>query len=476
MQHGRITEKLLAQLETAKPQVQAELARALGDRGDPAAVAKLLELAKQSSDSVRKAALQALALLADQRDLRGLVGLVREARTEAARAQAVETLATACQHTQAKHGQVDVTPLTEALALGTVQERAALLQVCGGLVDREVRAALRAALKDPDPQIRAAGIRALCDTRDPELLPDLAGLVHNAPEENFRTLAVSACVRLTTQEEGTKLSVPQRVGILKDLLSASLRADQKRLILAGLGELPVAASLEVVQPLLDDEAVKNEAAQAAIKIAPALPNAQASAATAALKKAIAATSDPASRQAAEAALKQIGAYSQFITAWQVSGPYVQEGKDYKKLFNNPFPPENKDATNVRWQALAPSTDPAKPWLMDLLKAFGGEERVAYARTWVYSAQEQPARLEIGSDDGLKVWFNDKMIHANNAVRGLSPGSDKMDLTLKAGWNSLLLKVTQFNQGWEFCARFLKPDGSAIEGLRYDAEYGVKGAR
>jgi hypothetical protein len=344
----------------------------------------------------------------------------------------------------------------------------ALLPVCSGLIDAEVRTSLRAALKDANPQVRAAAIRALCDTKDPELLPDLLGVVRDTREENFRTLAVGACVRLTTQEDGVKLSSPQRLDVLKQILSTPLRADQKRLVLAGLAELPGLESLQLVQPLLEDAAVKSEAAQAAIKIAPALPVAHAEAAKAALKSAIAATTDPVSRQAAETALKQIEASTQFITSWLASGPYVQAGKDYAALFDIVFPPETKDAQTANWQPLAPSADPAKPWLMDLLKAFGGTERVAYARTWVHSDQDQPARLEIGSDDGVKVWLNDKLIHAHNTFRGLTPGSDKVKVTLKAGWNPLLLKVTQLNQGWEFCARFVKPDGSAIENLRFDA--------
>lgn len=48
------------------------------------------------------------------------------------------------------------------------------------------------------------------------------------------------------------------------------------------------------------------------------------------------------------------------------------------------------------------------------------------------------------------------------------GSDKVDVTLKEGWNALLLKITQNTMGWEFCARFVKPDGSRVEGLRFDA--------
>jgi hypothetical protein len=106
--------------------------------------------------------------------------------------------------------------------------------------------------------------------------------------------------------------------------------------------------------------------------------------------------------------------------------------------------------------------------MDLLKTFGGEQCVAYARTWVHSDQDCPVRLELGSDDGLKVWLNDKQVYALNTARPLQPGSDKVDLTLHSGWNLLLLKVTQNNQGWEFCARFLKPDGSHMDGLQCGA--------
>src|SRR5207248_1029794 len=38
IQRGKVTEKLLAELATTTPEVQTELARALGERGDPAAI------------------------------------------------------------------------------------------------------------------------------------------------------------------------------------------------------------------------------------------------------------------------------------------------------------------------------------------------------------------------------------------------------------------------------------------------------
>ncbi len=110
--------------------------------------------------------------------------------------------------------------------------------------------------------------------------------------------------------------------------------------------------------------------------------------------------------------------------------------------------------------------------MDLLTVMKGDQRVAYARTWIYSEQSQPVRLEMGSDDGLKVWLNHKVVHAVNTFRGISPGSDKVDVTLNAGWNLVLFKVTQLNAGWAFCARVLSPQGQHIDGLKFTADPNV----
>ncbi len=77
-------------------------------------------------------------------------------------------------------------------------------------------------------------------------------------------------------------------------------------------------------------------------------------------------------------------------------------------------------------------------------------------------------LIFGSDDGIKIWFNDKQVFALNVARPLQPGSDKVKVTLRSGWNPLLLKVTQNNQGWEFCMRIRNTDGSHVDGVHCDS--------
>jgi hypothetical protein len=397
---------------------------------------------------------------------------VVDGRDDTARAEAAETLSAALQRIQAKDQRVDIAPLATAIEESPPAVRISLLPVCSSLGDARTRRILQSSIADPDPSVRSAAIHALCDTRDLELLPDVLKIARTAPEENFRALATAACVRLTGQEEGAKLSNVARLAPLKELLSINSSVAQKRMILAGLAEIPDPEALVLSAPLLDEAAVEAEASRAVIKIAPILPGTDARA-TAALKKVVALTTDAATRQAAEAALKQIHARTEFITNWQFAGPYREAGKNYAALFDIAFGPEpgatGAAGADVNWRPLPAGSDPARPGVMDLLKPLGGEQCVAYARTRIHSENKQPALLEMGSDDGIKVWLNSEQVHAHNVARPLQPGSDRAIVNFNAGWNDLMIKVTQNNLGWEFTARFLKSDGSRVEGLRAESD-------
>jgi HEAT repeat protein len=468
LHHGDVTQALIDQFSGTSPPVQAELARALGARGDKAAVPKLIDLAQRGPDSARKGALQALSVLVDGQQVSSLVDLVLRAKDPAGRNEAAEAANSAYQRFQTQHSRADVTALVDGIEKSSNDARTALLPICSGLVDPKVREALRGALHEKDAQVQTAAVRALCDTTDAELLPDLLELARPPREDSVRTLAISGGVRLITQEDTVKLTPQQRVAALKSLLACATGPDQKRRVLAGLGEVPDVETLQVVETTLDDPSVRNEAARAAVKVAAALPASQALACESALKKALATADEDGTRRAVQAALNQIEDNSDYLTNWEVAGPYEQKDKDYAALFDIPFPPESKDSQGVKWQPLPAGADPKRPWVMDLLKALGGEQRVAYARTSVHSDRQQGAILELGSDDGVKIWLNDKQVYALNVARPLQPASDKVNVTLHAGWNPLLLKITQNAQGWEFCVRIRNPDGSRIGGVRCDA--------
>jgi HEAT repeat protein len=213
LRQGEVTPALLEAFATAKPAAQAELTRALGDRGDISAAPKLLEMARSQDDSTRASSLQALALLAGPAQVSDLVQLVVQAPDESARSEAADALNSACQRIESRAGNCDAAALVKAARSGPLEARLALLLVCVGLTQAPTRAVLREAVEDPQQRIRDAAVRALCDTRDGELLPDLLKVAGGAGDKKTRLLAIGGCVRLATREEGVKLSNPQKLAL-----------------------------------------------------------------------------------------------------------------------------------------------------------------------------------------------------------------------------------------------------------------------
>lgn len=457
-----IDEALVMQLASSTPAGQAEIIRALGSRSVAGNPEKLLGIAKSGPDSARLLALRALTPLATSKDLPQLVSLLVETKSDTLRPAAQEALISIVQRLQGKPG-FDANPIVSGVRQGQPADRIALLPVAATLTGENARAALRAAAQDSDATIKTAALRALCDARDTELLPDLLALARTATEANVRALAMRGASRLATEEETHPLSATKRLETLRELQSIAKSDDEKRLVLAGLATLPDTNALALVLPALAVDATREEAAQAVLRITPGTLGVAPELSRDALKKVVPIAS-PSQRQTAEALLKQLDDQASYLVVWRVAGAYRQDGKDYAALFDLPLGPEIQ-GKEVSWRNLPSGTNPQQPWVMDLLKLLGGEQCVAYVETRIYSEKEQPARLELGSDDGVKAWLNGAQVHANNIARPLTADSDKVNLQLKAGQNVLRLKITQNNLGWEFRARLSKPDGSALEGVK-----------
>ncbi len=161
-----------------------------------------------------------------------------------------------------------------------------------------------------------------------------------------------------------------------------------------------------------------------------------------------------------------------IRGWQVLGPFPNAGGSG---FDTAYAPETRVEVKkacaipgvkepVRWQTVPNSAD----GLVDLHSALRPNSDVcAYGVIYVKSAAAQKAMLSAGSDDGIKLWLNGALVASNNAQRGAAPGQEQVAVTLKAGWNEVLLKITQGGGGWGFYFDLLTPDGSKpLPGLVY----------
>jgi HEAT repeat protein len=463
---GTPNRALLKLLANSKTEAQVEIVRALNNRGAMEATPQLLELAKRAEDPVRAATFQALARLADQPQLDGFVQIVSEMKTDEGRSAAADALGLACRHIQTRHGTVDFSPVLEALKNGSAQTRIALLPVCSSVANSQTRSALREYAADSSSDVRGAAIRALCQAADTELLPDIVKIAQTSGEE-FRAPAIEACVRLTTQEGGAAIPNSERVKYFQAIVPAASTTAEKRLALSGLAAgVTDARALKLAEPLLSDNTVSNEAALAVINISRKLSDT--AAAKSALESLIAHGASEEILQQARDVLKLVDARLNYITTWQIAGPYRQAGKNFTELFDIVFPPETADAQKASWQDVSLSDDPKSPWAVDLLAAFGGTQEVAYGRTAIHSDSEQTAWLVVNSDDGVKVWLNGEVVHENNTSHALTQAPAKVKITLKSGWNNLLLKVTQNTQGWGFGARLTDADGAPLSGLQIAA--------
>jgi pimeloyl-ACP methyl ester carboxylesterase len=100
-------------------------------------------------------------------------------------------------------------------------------------------------------------------------------------------------------------------------------------------------------------------------------------------------------------------------------------------------------------------------IFDLNKFFQGGRTinaVAYAYTTVNRKEAGTVCFLLGSDDGVKVWLNGKLVHRTPAGRGLTLDEDGFVVDMNAGENHLLLKITQATGGWGFAVRMVEnPD-------------------
>ena len=94
------------------------------------------------------------------------------------------------------------------------------------------------------------------------------------------------------------------------------------------------------------------------------------------------------------------------------------------------------------------------------------ESAAYAHVYVNSPTTRSARIRLGSDDGLKVWFNGANVLTQDVYQGWTADQYTVNVTLNQGWNRLLCKVSQGGGAYQLSARFTDPSGATFPDLSY----------
>ncbi len=152
-------------------------------------------------------------------------------------------------------------------------------------------------------------------------------------------------------------------------------------------------------------------------------------------------------------VKRVKTAPDFITDWQLIGPF--DNPDGKGLIT-PFAPEKEfnsekeysgyGGETVRWQTYKSDIS----GYIDFTKIFKQhEDGVAYAYRDFKSEENKNVNIGIGSNDGVRMWLNGKLVLDNQTLRKAEPKQDMLTLSFKKGDNKILMKVDQFGGGWGF---------------------------
>jgi HEAT repeat protein len=439
-------------LDSPDASIRAGIIKVMTARADRTVAPAMVKAAGDKDEKIRAEAIRGLAVVAGPEELPGIVNLLVKTAAPSERTGLAKAMATAAMRSEDVEASAE--PITAGMAKAGKDARLLMIKVLGRLGGAKALDAIRIQLASSDPDTATEAVRALETWPDPAPAPDLLKIIKTSKDNTRKALAFRGYINMANLKgQG---SPDEAAKMYEQALGLASNTSEKQAVLGGLSEARSAHAIRLAEKLMDEQAVRAEAELAIVQISNNLRQADPDAARGALKKVIAGTKNDSLRKRAQGIINEMDKYRSFVTTWLVSGPYSGG-------FNDVHPPEKKDA-KAKWSAL---TKGVGPQTIDIIKAIGGDNRAAYFKTAVFSPADKDIQLEMGSDDGIKVWINGKVAHSKNAMRGLRIGEDKAKAKLGKGWNSLLVKITQGGGDWGFCLRICNADGSALEGIKID---------
>lgn len=159
----------------------------------------------------------------------------------------------------------------------------------------------------------------------------------------------------------------------------------------------------------------------------------------------------------------------FVREWLLLGPFAHSGNPAYQGHHIDFlgevsarPSSGESAGGRVWTRHRSGAD-----LIDLDAFFGRvDDATAYAHVYVRSPAARRALLSVGSDDAVKVWLGGRLVLDHYVGRAAAPDQDQVEVSLAAGWNPLLVKVTEGKGAWGSYLRLSTPEGRALPDLEY----------
>jgi HEAT repeat protein len=268
IQKGKGKEQaLLSQLKGASDQAKSSILGALSKGAGRESVPALLDEAASANPGVAKAAFQALGKAAEPQDLPAMLDKLVGLKATNARPDAEAALAQAL--SKVRDVASRSTMVRESLGkTADVDARCSLLRLLPSCPDAKALESLRTASTNVDAQVRESAVRSMMEWPDASAWDSISGIARKPEKESYRALAMRALVRIAGEENAKPTD--GLIGRYRQLLSDAKNNEEIKMVLGGIGGAAHPDALKLVQPLLQNQAVRAEAEAAIKKITEAL--------------------------------------------------------------------------------------------------------------------------------------------------------------------------------------------------------------
>ncbi len=288
---------IVAAMAKAEPKVRVALLGVLAARNARESLPEVLKSVKDEEAEVRSAALGALRFLADEKNAAAISEILKAAKDDGERGKAELALLSVC----SRGGEAAAEPIIAALADADVASRVALLRALARASGEKSLKAIVAQLKDDDEAVGDQAVRMLSGWPDRAAVPHLLEIAKTDKSQRHQILAIRGLARLA----GPLGDKPADMKALAELAKLSKRPEEKCLVLGVLSGVGTSESLVLVTPSLDDPALAEEAALAAVMIAEIIKDGDKSKIKAAVEKAGKKAKDKKLRDRAAKLLKSL---------------------------------------------------------------------------------------------------------------------------------------------------------------------------
>lgn len=301
-----VDDAIVKAMRSSHASMRSELIQVLYDRNATSAVPALLAEAENPDLKVRKAAFKALSRLAGEKDMPSLINLLVQMQSDSNRRDAERAAIAVSRKIDDENSRADA-----VLAALRVEERVpvkcSLLRVLGGIANRKTFETVIIASKETNPAVRDTAVRALAKWPDVTAAEVLLDIYLQTDNRTHRFLALRGFVRLLALPAQDR-STEEMLEMCRRAMSHAESAAEKKLVLSGLANAGDAEALVMVEPFIQTEEIRAEAAIAAIKIAGAIAQTSPDKAQTAMNKLLANMQDENLRRQAEEVLRKIREY------------------------------------------------------------------------------------------------------------------------------------------------------------------------